>query len=87
MPLDGETVVDDLIKGRIVFQNSELDDFIIVRSDGSPIYNFASILDDVDMRVTHIVRGDDHRARILRARCRWRTRSGSRRRPSRICRR
>ena len=60
MPLDGETVLDDLVKGRIVFQNSELDDFIIVRSDGSPIYNFASILDDVDMHVTHIVRGDDH---------------------------
>ena len=60
MPLDGETVVDDLVKGRMVFQNSELDDFIIVRSDGSPIYNFASILDDVDMRITHIVRGDDH---------------------------
>ena len=59
-PLDGETVVDDLVKGRIVFQNSELDDFIIVRSDGSPVYNFASILDDVDLRVTHIVRGDDH---------------------------
>ena len=60
MPLDGETVVDDLVKGRMVFQNSELDDFIIVRSDGSPIYNFASILDDVDMGITHIVRGDDH---------------------------
>ena len=60
MPLDGETVVDDLVKGRMVFQNSELDDFIIVRSDGSPIYNFASILDDVDMHITHIVRGDDH---------------------------
>jgi glutamyl-tRNA synthetase len=60
VPLDGETVVDDLVKGRMVFQNSELDDFIIVRSDGSPIYNFASILDDVDMHVTHIVRGDDH---------------------------
>jgi len=44
----------------MVFQNSELDDFIIVRSDGSPVYNFASILDDVDMHVTHIVRGDDH---------------------------
>jgi glutamyl-tRNA synthetase len=60
MPLDGETVVDDLVKGRMVFQNSELDDLIIVRSDGSPIYNFASILDDVEMRITHIVRGDDH---------------------------
>lgn len=60
IPLDGETVVDDLVKGRMVFQNSELDDFIIVRSDGSPIYNFASILDDVDIHITHIVRGDDH---------------------------
>jgi glutamyl-tRNA synthetase len=60
MPLDGETVVEDLVKGRMVFQNAELDDFIIVRSDGSPIYNFASILDDVDMRITHIVRGEDH---------------------------
>jgi glutamyl-tRNA synthetase len=60
MPLDGETVVDDLVKGRMVFQNSELDDLIIVRSDGSPIYNFASIIDDVEMRITHIVRGDDH---------------------------
>jgi glutamyl-tRNA synthetase len=60
MPLDGETVVDDLVKGRMVFQNSELDDLIIVRSDSSPIYNFASILDDVEMRITHIVRGDDH---------------------------
>jgi glutamyl-tRNA synthetase len=59
-PLEGETVVDDLVKGRMVFQNSELDDFIIVRSDGSPIYNFASILDDIDLHVTHIVRGDDH---------------------------
>jgi glutamyl-tRNA synthetase len=60
MPLDGETVVDDLVKGRMVFQNSELDDLIIVRSDGSPIYNFASIIDDVEMQITHIVRGDDH---------------------------
>lgn len=59
-PLDGETVVDDLVKGRMVFQNSELDDLIIVRSDGSPIYNFASIIDDVEMRITHVVRGDDH---------------------------
>ena len=87
MPLDGETVVDDLVKGRMVFQNSELDDFIIVRSDGSPIYNFASILDDVDMQ-HHAYRSRRRpRARTLRARCRWRTRSGSRRRPSRICRR
>ncbi|HEY6421023.1 MAG TPA: glutamate--tRNA ligase [Candidatus Binataceae bacterium] len=60
MPLRGETVVDDLVKGRMVFENAELDDLIIIRSDGSPTYNFASVLDDADMGITHIVRGDDH---------------------------
>jgi glutamyl-tRNA synthetase len=60
MPLSGETVVDDLVKGRMVFQNSDLDDLIIIRSDGSPVYNWASVLDDADLRITHIVRGDDH---------------------------
>ncbi|MDO8434842.1 MAG: glutamate--tRNA ligase [Candidatus Binatus sp.] len=59
-PLDGETVLDDLVKGRMVFQNADLDDWIIIRSDGSPIYNFASVLDDADLSITHIVRGDDH---------------------------
>jgi glutamyl-tRNA synthetase len=60
MPTDGETVVDDLVKGRMVFNNSDLDDLIIIRSDGSPVYNFASVLDDADFEITHIVRGDDH---------------------------
>ncbi|HEY6393863.1 MAG TPA: glutamate--tRNA ligase, partial [Candidatus Binataceae bacterium] len=60
MPLDGETVLDDLVRGRTVFENSELDDLIIVRSDGTPTYNFASVLDDAGLRITHIVRGDDH---------------------------
>src|SRR5579863_2206007 len=59
-PREGETVVDDLIKGRAVFANSELDDLIIFRSDGVPTYNFATVLDDADMGMTHIVRGDDH---------------------------
>ncbi|MGE0827205.1 MAG: glutamate--tRNA ligase [Candidatus Binatia bacterium] len=59
-PKEGETIVDDLIKGRIVFQNQELDDLIIVRSDGTPVYNFCSVVDDADLRITHIVRGDDH---------------------------
>jgi glutamyl-tRNA synthetase len=49
-----------LIKGRVVFQNQELDDLILVRSDGMPTYNFCSVIDDVDLRITHIVRGDDH---------------------------
>ncbi len=59
-PQQGETVVDDLVKGRAVFQNSELDDLIIFRSDGIPTYNFASVVDDIDFRITHVVRGDDH---------------------------
>jgi glutamyl-tRNA synthetase len=59
-PQVGETVVDDLIKGRAVFANTELDDLIIFRSDGVPTYNFATVLDDADLGMTHVVRGDDH---------------------------
>ena len=60
VPLDGETVVDDRVKGRVVFQNAELDDFVLLRSDGTPIYNFCVVVDDVTMRITHVIRGDDH---------------------------
>lgn len=59
-PRTGQTVVEDLIKGRAVFDNSELDDLIIFRSDGVPTYNFATVLDDADFKITHVVRGDDH---------------------------
>jgi glutamyl-tRNA synthetase len=59
-PLDGEVVVEDLVHGRTVFQNSELDDLIIQRSDGNPTYNFCVVVDDFDMGVTHVIRGDDH---------------------------
>jgi glutamyl-tRNA synthetase len=59
-PLDGEVVVDDQIHGRVVFQNTELDDLIIARSDGNPTYNFCVVVDDMDMGVTHVIRGDDH---------------------------
>ncbi len=59
-PLDGEVVVRDLIRGDIVFQNTELDDLIIARADGSPTYNFCVVVDDMDMGITHVVRGDDH---------------------------
>ncbi|MEW5770818.1 MAG: glutamate--tRNA ligase [Pseudomonadota bacterium] len=59
-PLDGEVVIDDLVKGRIVVSNSELDDLIIARSDGSPTYNFCVVVDDWDMGITHVIRGDDH---------------------------
>ncbi|MEI9892028.1 MAG: glutamate--tRNA ligase [Caulobacteraceae bacterium] len=59
-PLDGETVVDDLVKGPVRFQNKELDDLVLLRSDGTPTYNLAVVVDDHDMGVTHIIRGDDH---------------------------
>ncbi|MGZ8364631.1 MAG: glutamate--tRNA ligase, partial [Caulobacteraceae bacterium] len=59
-PLDGETVIDDLVQGRVVYKNRELDDLIILRSDGVPTYNLAVVADDHDMGVTHIIRGDDH---------------------------
>jgi glutamyl-tRNA synthetase len=61
-PLDGETVVNDLIKGPVVFQNTELDDLILVRTDASPTYNFCAVVDDALMRITHIIRGEDHLA-------------------------
>lgn len=59
-PIGGEVVVDDLIKGRVVFSNDELDDLIIARSDGTPTYNFTVVVDDMDMGITHVIRGDDH---------------------------
>lgn len=59
-PQQGETVVDDLIRGRVVFENSQLDDLIILRSDNTPTYNFTVVVDDVDMLITHVIRGDDH---------------------------
>ncbi|MGA2564670.1 MAG: glutamate--tRNA ligase [Steroidobacteraceae bacterium] len=59
-PLDGEVIVEDQIHGRVVFQNAELDDLIIERSDGSATYNFCVVVDDMDMGVTHVIRGDDH---------------------------
>ena len=59
-PMDGSVVFDDLVKGRIEWQNTELDDLVIFRSDGYPTYNFAVVVDDMDMGITDVVRGDDH---------------------------
>jgi glutamyl-tRNA synthetase len=59
-PLEGEVVVADLVHGPVVFQNTELDDLIIARSDGTPTYNFCVVVDDSDMQITHVIRGDDH---------------------------
>ncbi len=60
MPREGNIVVHDLIKGEVVFDNAQMDDLIIVRSDGTPTYNFTVVVDDVDMKITHVIRGDDH---------------------------
>lgn len=59
-PVDGVVEFDDLIRGKVVFSNSELDDLIIARSDGTPTYNFTVVVDDWDMKITHVIRGDDH---------------------------
>ena len=59
-PLDGEVIVEDQVRGRVVFENAQLDDLIIARPDGSPTYNFSVIVDDSDMNITHVIRGDDH---------------------------
>ncbi|MFH2012709.1 MAG: glutamate--tRNA ligase [Pseudomonadota bacterium] len=59
-PIEGTTVVNDAIKGEVRFENSELDDLIIQRSDGYPTYNFTVVVDDITMEITHVIRGDDH---------------------------
>jgi glutamyl-tRNA synthetase len=59
-PQEGQTLVDDLIKGKIIFDNAVLDDLIILRSNGYPTYNFSVVVDDALMQITHVVRGDDH---------------------------
>jgi glutamyl-tRNA synthetase len=59
-PLDGVVAWDDKVKGRIEISNQELDDLVIARPDGTPTYNFCVVVDDIDMRITHVIRGDDH---------------------------
>lgn len=59
-PLDGAVVVDDMVLGKMAFDNSELDDLIIRRTDGSPTYNLSVVVDDMDMQITHVIRGNDH---------------------------
>ena len=60
MPKEGVTVVEDLIAGRVEFQNREFKDLVILRSDGTPTYNFACVVDDTEMGITHVIRGDEH---------------------------
>ena len=59
-PTEGETVIDDLVQGRVTVANAELDDLVLLRSDGTPTYMLAVVVDDHDMGVTHVIRGDDH---------------------------
>src|SRR5690606_2119348 len=59
-PLSGTVIVEDEIHGNVRFENAELDDLIIARSDGSPTYNFCVVVDDMDIKITHVSRGDDH---------------------------
>ncbi len=59
-PEDGETIIEDKVQGRVAVQNAEIDDFVLLRSDGSPTYMLAVVVDDHDMGVTHVIRGDDH---------------------------
>ena len=59
-PSEGQVIVEDLVHGPVTFENSELDDLVILRSDGTPTYHFGVVVDDGDMRITHVIRGDDH---------------------------
>ena len=59
-PSDGHVAFEDLVKGRIVVSNSELDDLVLLRADGVPTYNFGVVIDDLDMNISHVIRGDDH---------------------------
>jgi glutamyl-tRNA synthetase len=65
-PRDGETVLEDLVQGPVRVANAELDDMIILRSDGSPMYNHSVVVDDHDMAITHVIRGDDHLTNTFR---------------------
>lgn len=59
-PIEGEVIFNDLVRGTVTVKNDELDDLIIARSDGAPTYNFAVVIDDADMKISHVIRGDDH---------------------------
>ena len=68
-PKEGETAIDDLVQGRVTVANAEIDDFVLLRSDGTPTYMLAVVVDDHDMGITHIIRGDDHLNNAFRQLC------------------
>ena len=65
-PMEGETVIDDIVRGRVAFPNKDLEDFVLLRTDGAPIYNLAVTVDDHDMGVTHVIRGEEHLSNAAR---------------------
>ncbi|EKE43681.1 glutamyl-tRNA synthetase [Oceaniovalibus guishaninsula JLT2003] len=71
-PREGETVIDDAVQGRVTIRNDQLDDMIVLRSDGTPVYMLAVVVDDHDMGVTHVIRGDDHLNNAARQLLIWR---------------
>ena len=68
-PIEGETMIDDMVQGRVTVSNAEIDDFVLLRSDGTPTYMLAVVVDDHDMGVTHVIRGDDHLNNAFRQLC------------------
>ncbi|MEO6114389.1 MAG: glutamate--tRNA ligase [Sphingomicrobium sp.] len=68
-PTEGETIIDDMVQGRVTVSNAEIDDFVLLRSDGTPTYMLAVVVDDHDMGVTHVIRGDDHLNNAFRQLC------------------
>lgn len=66
MPTEGETTIDDLVQGTVTIQNQQLDDFVLLRADGSPTYMLSVVVDDNDMGITHVIRGDDHLTNAFR---------------------
>ncbi len=67
-PQDGATVINDLVQGQVTVQNSEMDDMVLLRADGSPTYMLAVVVDDHDMAISHVIRGDDHLTNAIRQR-------------------
>ena len=59
-PLEGNVIFEDQVRGKVIISNDELDDLVIARADGTPTYNFTNVVDDIDMGITHVIRGDDH---------------------------
>ena len=71
VPLDGETVVHDVVRGTPSFQNATVEDFVLVRSNGAPVFILANVVDDVDMRITHVIRGEEHLPNTPKALLLW----------------